>query len=160
MIERTMTLTIKDNSATLNGKLIFYLGDCGVRINFVIQDVKYAFNQSNVLGELGGNVKVLGYARKPNGTVFNLNKGEDGVDEQETDSNGHFNDFVDDDNLSADTKNNIVKFKLTRNLTNEMDEVGTYTVQLILQSYEGEEVVGQLTLPPFQFEVRDSLMGV
>ena len=150
MIERTMTLTIKDNSATLNGKLIFYLGDCGVRINFVIQDVKYAFNQSNVLGELGGNVKVLGYARKPNGTVFNLNKGEDkNID---TDA---------DNNLLADTENNIVVFTLTRNLTDdEMDEVGTYTVQLILQSYEGEEVVGQLTLPPFQFEVRDSLMGV
>ena len=149
MIERTMTLTIKDNSATLNGKLIFYLGDCGVRINFVIQDVKYAFSQSNVLGELGGNVKVLGYARKPNGTVFNLNKGEDkNID---TDA---------DNNLLADTENNIVVFTLTSNLTNEMDEVGTYTVQLILQSYEGEEVVGQITLPPFQFEVRDSLMGV
>ena len=149
MIERTMTLTIKDNSATLNGKLIFYLGDCGVRINFIIQDVKYAFNQSNVLGELGGNVKVLGYARKPNGTVFNLNKGED--DKANTDA---------DNNLLADTTNNIVVFTLTSNLTNEMDEVGTYTVQLILQSYEDEEVVGQLTLPPFQFEVRDSLMGV
>ena len=147
MIERTMTLTIKDNSATLNGKLIFYLGDCGVRINFVIQDVKYAFNQSNVLGELGGNVKVLGYARKPNGTVFNLNKGED----DKTDA---------DNNLLADTENTIVVFTLTSNLTNEMDEVGTYTVQLILQRYEGEEVVGQITLPPFQFEVRDSLMGV
>ena len=150
MIERTMTLTIKDNSATLNGKLIFYLGDCGVRINFVIQDVKYAFTQENVLGELGklgGNVKVLGYARKPNGTVFNLNKGED----ENTDA---------DNNLLADTENNIVVFTLTSNLTNEMDEVGTYTVQLILQSYEGKEVVGQITLPPFQFEVRDSLMGV
>ena len=151
MIERTMTLTIKDNQATLNGKLIFYLGDCGVRINFVIQDVKYAFTQENVLGELGklgGNVKVLGYARKPNGTVFNLNKGE----EEDTDA---------DNNLLADTENNIVVFTLTRNLTDdEMDEVGTYTVQLILQSYEGDEITGQLTLPPFQFEVRDSLMGV
>ena len=139
MIERTMTLTIKDNQATLNGKLIFYLGDCGVRINFVIQDVKYAFNQSNVLGELGGDVKVLGYARKPNGSVFNLNT---------------------NNNLLADTNENIVKFTLTNDLTDEMDEVGTYTIQLVLQSYEGEEVVGQLTLPPFQFEVRDSLMGV
>ena len=139
MIERTMTLTIKDNSATLNGKLIFYLGDCGVRINFVIQDVKYAFNQSNVLGELGGNVKVSGYARKPNGSVFNLNT---------------------NNNLLADTNENIVKFTLTNDLTDEMDDVGTYTIQLVLQSYEGEEVVGQLTLPPFQSEVRDSLMGV
>lgn len=147
MIERTMTLTIKDNSATLNGKLIFYLGDCGVRINFIIQDVKYAFNQSNVLGELGGNVKVLGYARKPNGTVFNLNKGED----EDTDA---------DNNLLADTENNIVVFTLTRNLTDEMDEVGTYDIQLILLSYEDGELTGRLTLPPFQFEVRDSLMGV
>ena len=50
---------------------------------------------------------------------------------------------------------NVIKFTITHELTDELDEIGMYQVQFHL--YDGED--NRITIPPVEFEVK-GLIGV
>ena len=48
MITKNVTLTVKDDKATLNDKIVLYQGDKGVEIYFTLVGFNYRFNADNL----------------------------------------------------------------------------------------------------------------
>ena len=130
MIERTLTVTVNNSTSSLNEKLVFYARDRGILIHFIIKDVKYMFSNSTILGSLEPPLRAEIYALKPDGkTVIKFD--------------------------SVTISNNTVDFVLTETLTDQADEIGFYTLQIIIYSDSDN---ARLAIPPFQFEVKETLV--
>lgn len=130
MIERTLTVTVSNNTSSLNEKLVFYARDRGILIHFIIKDVKYIFSNSSILGSLEPPLRAEIYALKPDGkSVIRFD--------------------------SVTISNNTVDFMLTESLTDQTDEIGFYTLQIIIYSDNDN---ARLAIPPFQFEVKETLV--
>ena len=129
MIERNLTVTVNNNTSTLNEKLVFYARDRGILIHFLIKDVKYMFSNSTILGSMEPPLRAEIYALKPNGK-----------------------DAIRFDSVTV--RENTVDFVLTETLTDDLDEVGIYKLQIVIYS---DNNGGRLAIPPFEFEVKDLL---
>lgn len=68
MIIKNVTITIKDDKASLNDKIILYQQDKGIQIYFTLNGLTYNFPQGGLIG-----VYVDGQLQKPNGTVVSIN---------------------------------------------------------------------------------------
>ena len=102
MITKNVTITVKDDKASLNDKIILYQNDKGIDILFTISGFNYKFKADNLSG-----VAVDGTLLKPNGTVISVN------------------------NLSVSGTNKI-KFTIDATMTDELTEIGTHTLQISL----------------------------
>ena len=102
MITKNVTLTVKDDKATLNDKIILYQGDKCVEIYFTLVGFNYRFNADNLTG-VYADAKLM----KPSGEVVSVN------------------------NMSVSGTNKI-KFTVDSTMTDESGEVGTHTLQICL----------------------------
>lgn len=102
MITKNVTLTVKDDKATLSDKIILYQGDKGVEIYFTLSGFNYKFKTDNLTG-----VYADGKLMKPSGDVISVN------------------------NISISGTNKI-KFTIDESMTDETSEVGTHSLQISL----------------------------
>ena len=100
MITKNVTLTVKDDKATLSDKIILYQGDKGIEIYFTLVGFNYKFKSNELIG-----VYVDGKLMKPSGEVVSVN------------------------NMSVSGTNKI-KFTVDSTMTDESGEVGTHTLQI------------------------------
>ena len=68
MITKNVTLTVKDDKATLSDKIILYQGDKGIEIYFTLVGFNYKFKSNELIG-----VYVDGKLMKPSGEVVSVN---------------------------------------------------------------------------------------
>lgn len=127
-ITKDMLLTINGDKSNLSAPLSVYFGDRGIDIFFEIKDIGYNFS-GNVLENLD-NSTVSTIIKKPNGNVYRTTK--------------------------ASVTNKKVKFTITREITDELSEIGFYDLQF--QFYDAE--TGRITIPPIQFEVKELLAPI
>lgn len=102
MITKNVTLTVKDDKATLSDKIILYQGDKGVEIYFTLSGFNYKFKTNDLIG-----VYVDGKLMKPSGEVISVS------------------------NMSVSSGNKI-KFIVDSTMTDESGEVGVHTLQICL----------------------------
>ena len=102
LITKNVTLTVKDDKATLSDKIILYQGDKGIEIYFTLVGFNYKFKSNELIG-----VYVDGKLMKPSGEVVSVN------------------------NMSVSGTNKI-KFTVDSTMTDESGEVGTHTLQICL----------------------------
>ena len=129
-ITKDLEIKISGDKANFTEKFYIYQHDRGIELNIKISMPKLQINKKNIslLAELegaSGGAIIL----KPNGDVVGQK------------------DIVIEDN--------VIKFTITHELTDELDEIGMYQVQFHL--YDGED--NRITIPPVEFEVK-GLIGV
>ena len=129
-ITKDLEIKINGDKANFTEKFYIYQNDRGIELNIKISMPKLQINKKNVslLAELegaSGGAIIL----KPNGDVVGQK------------------DIVIEDN--------VIKFTITHELTDELDEIGMYQIQFHL--YDGED--NRITIPPVEFEVK-GLIGV
>ena len=129
-ISKNLEIKINNDQASFTEKFYLYQYDRGIELNIKISMPKLQISKKNtsLLAELegaSGGAIIL----KPNGDVVGQK-----------------------DIVIAD---NVIKFTITHELTDELDEIGMYQVQFHL--YDGED--NRITIPPVEFEVK-GLIGV
>ena len=129
-ITKDLEIKINGDKADFTEKFYIYQNDRGIELNIKISMPKLQISKKNtsLLAELegaSGGAIIL----KPNGDVVGQK-----------------------DIVIAD---NVMKFTITHELTDELDEIGMYQVQFHL--YDGEN--NRITIPPVEFEVK-GLIGV
>ena len=129
-ITKDLEIKINGDKANFTEKFYIYQNDRGIELNIKISMPKLQISKKNtsLLAELegaSGGAIIL----KPNGDVVGQK-----------------------DIVIAD---NVIKFTITHELTDELDEIGMYQVQFHL--YDGED--NRITIPPVEFEVK-GLIGV
>lgn len=128
-ITRDLIISVQDGISTLNTPLSVYRNDRGIDLSFEIKDFSYNFSGENVLQNLN-NASVSIIIKKPNGNVLRTRKGK--------------------------VVNGKLKFTITKDLTDELGEIGLY--QLQLQFYDSAD--NRITIPPIQFEVRKLIADI
>ena len=129
-LTKDLEIKINGDKANFTEKFYIYQNDRGIELNIKISMPKLQISKKNtsLLAELegaSGGAIIL----KPNGDVVGQK-----------------------DIVIAD---NVIKFTITHELTDELDEIGMYQVQFHL--YDGED--NRITIPPVEFEVK-GLIGV
>lgn len=120
-----------DEKCDISPKLVVYKDDYGLDIYFEIKRKTYKFkknNSENILDSYNGAF-VDAYLKNPKGEVI----------------------IVKNNPVIEDSK---LKFTITHDLTDEIDEVGKYTVQFRIGNTSTDNDTSIFTLPPFEFEVR------
>ena len=129
-ITKDLEIKISGDTATFTEKFYIYQHDRGIEWNIKVGVPKLQINKRNVslLAELDG---ATGGAIivKPNGQTIGR---EDIV-----------------------ITNDVIKFTIDYDLTNDLDEVGIYKIQFHL--YDGDD--NRITIPTVEFEVK-SLLGI
>ena len=133
MFYQDINLTYKqdDNECKIRPALCVYQGDYGLDIYFTIKKKIYklgATKEENILNSYSGAFVDI-YLISP--------KGEEIVIKN--------NPVVEDSKL---------KFTITKDLTDEIEEVGKYTVQFRIGNADTDLDTSIFTLPPFEFEVK------
>ena len=129
-ITKDLEIKINGDKANFTEKFYIYQNDRGIELNIKISMPKLQISKKNtsLLAEregASGGAIIL----KPNGDVVGQK-----------------------DIVIAD---NVIKFTITHELTDELDEIGMYQIQFHL--YDGED--NRITIPPVEFEVK-GLIGV
>lgn len=129
-ITKDLEIKINNDQASFTERFYLYQNDRGIELNIKVTLSKLQIGSRNtsLIAELDG-ASCGAVILKPNGTVI----GRDSIP------------IVDD----------VIKFTIDRSLTDDLDEIGTYSIQFHL--YDGED--NRITIPPVTFEVK-SLIGV
>ena len=129
-IYKNMDIKISDGTARFNEKFYVYQNDRGVELHLSLNLSKTNFGSTTKRLVFSNDLILVGATIvKPNGEII----GRDRVE------------MVDD----------IIKFKIDEELTNDIDEIGIYKIQFHLY----DEHDNRITIPPVEFEVRE-LIGV
>ena len=130
MIIRPLTLTINNDKATLNEKVTLYQGDGGICLEIQLKSVKFGFNGQEMLHNESIEYanRCIAWVERPDGYLFQI-----------------------PNVLIQDNKVHIYVEKTWTD--EEVTEIGTHTVQLILYSEDNSRV----TLPPFTFSVLEPI---
>lgn len=129
-ITKNLEIKINGDTANFTEKFYIYQNDRGIDLNIKITTPKLQISRQNtsLLTELNGS-SGRAIILKPNGEVIGR------------------------DNIVI--TNDVIKFTVDHELTNEIDEVGIYKVQFHL--YDDED--NRITIPPVSFEVK-GLLGI
>ena len=129
-ISKDLEIKVSGDRADFSENFYIYLNDRGIELNIKISMPKLKFSKRNVslLAELEG-ATCSAIILKPNGEVI-----------------GRDNIVISDD---------VMKFVIDHELTDDLDEVGIYKIQFHL--YDGED--NRITIPPVEFEVK-GLIGL
>ena len=119
-IQREVTLTVNGSRSTLDSNIYIYMNDGGITLNIKILNLAYIINS------LTSPVRIA------SATVLKPNK----------------NETFTINNLEVDGDKII--FDISNDMTDELDEVGIYKVQIHL--YDDAE--NRVTIPPFKFYVK------
>ena len=130
-IQRDVTVKIIGDKAKLSAKLHFYERDYGILINFLLQEYKFRYdpNPKGVLSSIEDDV-LTAYT-----TIVNP------AGEELTRQNGTI-------------VNELIRFELTEDLTEDLYEIGTYKLQFHIVCTHSE-----ITIPPIEFEIKERLKG-
>ena len=128
-ITRKLELRIAGEASTLSAPLNLYRGDRGIDIFFRIMDFSYDFTGTNLLRNIG-SARYNAIVVKPDGSNY-VTPTQPIVD-------------------------NEVKFTITKDLTDEMTEIGTYTLQFLLHGAGDSRVA----IPPITIEVKELIADV
>lgn len=126
MITREIDIAIKDDTALPKKSLIVFAGDRGIRFLLRIESY-YKIDDKLIIEELDGNSSSASVRFvKPNSkTTFTVD---------------------------TEIVDNRVVLEITRDLTDELNEIGDYTVQIHLFN---QDKTSRITIPPFKFTVKD-----
>lgn len=127
---KNLTITVKNTDAQLNEPLYVYEKDRNLIVYFKIMDYKYKFdkNPTNVLASVDDIMEAYATIVDPNGYELTRQYGE----------------VVDDE----------IKFIVTNDLVDELDELGTYRLQFHIKCQHSE-----FTIPEISFKVLERLKG-
>lgn len=131
MIHTKRTVTVGKQESIIDAPIILYRGDREVEVEFTLVGNKYTFSS-------GGNV--IESANATHGQlVLNTPSGENMFSEVTECDNGK------------------VVFVITKEMIDELIEVGFYSFQIRL--YDSEELVSRVTIPPVQqgFDIRNPI---
>lgn len=129
-ITKDLEIKINNDQASFTERFYLYQNDRGIELNIKVSLSKLQIGSKNtsLIAELDG-ATCGAIILKPNGTVIGRNNLT----------------IVDD----------VIKFVIDKDLTDDLDEIGTYSVQFHL--YDGED--NRITIPPVTFEVK-ALIGL
>lgn len=129
-ISKDLEIKINGDQASFSKKFYIYQHDRGIDLNIKVSISKLQINKSNtsLLSELE-RASCGAIILKPNGEII-----------------GRENIEVSDE---------VIKFTIDHELTDELDEIGMYKIQFHL--YDGND--NRITIPPVEFEVK-GLLGV
>lgn len=129
-ITKDLEIKISNDQASFTEKFYVYQYDRGIELNIKVSLSKMQIGGRNtsLLSELE-NATCGVIILKPNGSVIGRN--------------------------NLEITNDVIKFVIDKELTDDFDEVGTYSLQFHL--YDGED--NRITIPPVTFEVK-SLIGI
>lgn len=127
-ISKKLTISVKDDKSELSKKLFVYENDKGVDLYFNILNLDYtvAKEERNLLRNIAGDCEIV--IVKPNNKEITR---------------------------IAEIVEDTVKFTITADLTDELDEIGIHKIQFRILDTEG----GEVAIPPFEFEVKERLKG-
>lgn len=132
MISRDITVTIKQGNATMKEPLTIYEGDYGIEFSFTLLKFQYKFANTaeNIISTLNEDVlEAYTTIVNPQGDELSQQNGE----------------VID----------NTIKFTVTKDMTDELTEIGTYQLQFHLICKHSE-----ISVPPISFEVKERLKGL
>lgn len=132
MISRDITVTIKQGKATMKEPLTIYEGDYGIEFSFTLLKFQYKFANTaeNLISTLNEDVlEAYTTIVNPQGDELSQQNGE----------------VID----------NTIKFTVTKDMTDELTEIGTYQLQFHLICEHSE-----ISVPPISFEVKERLKGL
>lgn len=132
MISRQVQVKIKQNEATIKDPIVLYEGDYGVELYFTFFKFQYKFSPTgeNILSTINDDIlEAYTTIVNPLGDELSQQNGE----------------VVDD----------TIKFVVTKDLTDELTEIGQYKLQFHLVCDHSE-----VSIPPVQFTVHERLKGV
>jgi hypothetical protein len=102
MIVKNVTITVKDDKASLSDKIILYQNDKGIDIYFTLNGFNYKVRENGLVGAL-----VDARLMKPSGIVSVISS-------------------------MSIVETNKIKFTIDSSMTDELSEVGTHTLQIRL----------------------------
>lgn len=127
---KNLTITVRNTDAQLNEPLYVYEKDRNLIVYFKIMDYKYKFdkNPTNVLASVDDIMEAYATIVDPNGYELTRQYGE----------------VIEDE----------IKFIVTNDLVDELDELGTYRLQFHIKCQHSE-----FTIPEISFKVLERLKG-
>jgi hypothetical protein len=132
LIKKEVLVKIIKNKAVLKEPLIIYQGDYGIELSFQLLRMKYKYSNSgeNWLERLISDDILEAYT-----TIVNP------LGEELTQQNG-------------EVKDNTIRFIITKDLTDELTEIGVYKIQFHICCKHSEA-----TIPEIEFSVLERLKG-
>lgn len=128
-ITKDLEIKINGDQAAFTEKFYIYQNDRGIELNIKVSIPKLQVKRNvSLLSDLEG-ATCGAIILKPNG------------------------DIISQSNIVI--SNDVIKFTINHELTNDLDEVGIYKVQFHI--YDGDD--NRITIPPVQFEVK-GLLGI
>lgn len=128
-IIKNLVINIQGERSVLQAPLSVYYMDRGIDLLFEIRDMDYTF-PGNMLENLD-NATVSIIIKKPNGDVYRTTK--------------------------ASIENSQVKFTITREVTDELSEIGIYTLQFQFYDMTNDS---RATIPPIEFVVKELIAPI
>lgn len=128
-ISKQIDLILNNDTVTVKDKLFLYRNDFGLQFKFNIKENKYLFDNNTYISEFE-NCKASVTFVKPSGEAFYIN--------------------------TAIVENGLLVFEFTKDMVDEVQEVGFYKIQFHLFNKDRS---ARVTIPAFEIEVRD-LIGV
>ena len=131
-IIKDVTVKINNGTATLDAPVQFYEKDHDVELRFRLMDYKYKYDKDpqNILNSVDEDI-LEAYTTIVNPKGYELEQ------------------------INGVVKNDIVIFRLDPTYTDELDELGTYKLQIHIKCTHSE-----FTIPPITFEVLQRLKGI
>ena len=131
-IIKDVTVKINNGTATLDTPVQFYEKDHDVELRFRLMDYKYKYDKDpqNILNSVDEDI-LEAYTTIVNPRGYELEQ------------------------INGVVKNDIVIFRLDPTYTDELDELGTYKLQIHIKCTHSE-----FTIPPITFEVLQRLKGI
>ena len=132
-----INLTYKqdDDVCKISPVLCVYQGDYGLDIYFTIKKKIYKFGttrEENILNSYSGAFVDI-YLKNPRGEEIKIKN-------------------------SPVVEDSKIKFTITKELTDEMSEIGEYKVQFRIGNTDNDNDTSIFTIPPFKFKVKQRIM--
>ena len=131
-IRKDVTVKITNNNATLDMPLQIYELDHGIELRFKLMDYKYKYTKDpqNILNSSDEDI-LEAYTTIINPKGYELQQ------------------------INGEVKDDIVIFMIDSSYTDEIDEIGMYSLQIHIKC-----ACSEFSIPPIQFEVLQRLKGI
>lgn len=136
-IYKYVTLTIKGTSTRPSEKVFIYQGDFGIDFYFALESFNYDITENNTRGmrNILTDLQESAYV----GVTMLSPAGE----------------MISRDRIPIES-GQYIKFTITKDLTDDLSDIGEYKLQFHLYDSDGE-TANRVTIPPFSFEVKGLL---
>lgn len=125
-----------DDECKISPVLCVYQGDYGLDIYFTIKKKIYKFGaikEENILNSYSGAFVDI-YLINPRGEEIKIKN-------------------------SPIVENSKIKFTITKELTDEMSEIGEYKIQFRIGNADNDNDTSIFTIPPFKFKVKQRIIA-